>query len=481
VNDGPLAPLRWSASRFWCTENHELEQLQTSNLKLQTSNFKPQTSNLDYLRGLIGIIVLLGIAFLLSRHRKQVDWKLVASGLALQIFVAVCVLKIPFVRNGFDYLGQGVVRFLGFSLDGARFLFGDLAKNSESVKANHNLGFLFAFQALPTVIFFSAVTSGLYYLGILQKIVYAFAWVMAKSMRLSGAESLSAAGNIFLGQTEAPLLVKPFIGNMTSSELHCLMTGGMATIAGSVMGAYITFLGGGNPEQLSKFATYLLCASIMNAPAAIVMAKIFLPETSPESIDRNLVVSKQAIGVNIVDALATGAADGLRLALNIGAMLLAFIAVIAALNWILIEGIGSWTGLNEWVRMTTDNRFSGFSLEYIFGQLFRVIAFAMGVEWSQTLSVGSLLGQKMVINEFIAYSSLSDMKNAGVLTEKSIIISTYALCGFANFSSIAIQIGGIGGMAPRRQGDLSRLGINALLAASLATMMSGTIAGALLG
>lgn len=436
---------------------------------------------MDYLRGLIGISVLVGIAFLFSMHKKQIDWKLVASGLALQILVAICVLKLPFVRNAFDYLGQGVVRFLGFSLDGARFLFGDLAKNSESVKANHNLGFLFAFQALPTVVFFSAVTSALYYLGILQRIVYGFAWIMAKSMRLSGAESLSAAGNIFLGQTEAPLLVRPFIERMTTSELHCLMTGGMATIAGSVMGAYITFLGGANPEELSKFATYLLCASIMNAPAAVVMAKIFVPETTPENIDRTLVVTKESIGVNIVDALTTGAAVGLRLALNIGAMLLAFIAVIAALNWILMEGIGSWTGLNEWVRMTTDNRFSGFSLEYLFGQLFRLLAFAMGVEWSQTLSVGSLLGQKMVINEFVAYSSLADMKNSGILSEKSIIISTYALCGFANFSSIAIQIGGIGVMAPLRQGDLSRLGIKALLAASLATMMSGAIAGALVG
>jgi CNT family concentrative nucleoside transporter len=436
---------------------------------------------MTYLRGLIGIVVLLAIAFLLSRNKKQVDWKLVAIGLLLQIIIAVCVLKVPLIRNGFDYLGQGVVKFLGFAMIGAQFLFGDLAKNSFAVKANHNLGFLFAFQALPTVIFFSAVTSGLYFLGILQKIVYGFAWVMAKSMRLSGAESLSVAADIFLGQTEAPLVVKPFIRNMTSSELHCLMTGGMATIAGSVMGAYITFLGGTDPQQLSKFATYLLCASLMNAPAAIVMAKIFLPETEPEKIDRNLRVSKEAIGVNLVDALATGAADGLRLALNIGAMLLAFIAIIAALNWILVEGIGSWTGLNEWVRHSTHNTFTGFSLEYIFGQVFRVLAFAMGAEWSQTLSVGSLLGQKMVINEFVAYSSLADMKNAGVLSEKSIVISTYALCGFANFSSIAILIGGIGGMAPERQADISRLGMKALLAASLATMMSGTIAGALLG
>jgi concentrative nucleoside transporter, CNT family len=436
---------------------------------------------MEYLRGVIGVAVLVGIAFLLSGYRKKIDWKLVATGILLQVIIAVCVLKVPFIRNGFDYIGSGVVRFLGFSAYGAQFLFGDLAKNSAAVQANHNLGFLFAFQALPTVIFFSAVTAGLYYLGVLQKIVFAFAWVMAKSMRLSGAESLSAAGNIFLGQTEAPLLVRPFIGKMTQSELNCLMAGGMATIAGSVMGAYITFLGGTDPSQLAKFATYLLCASIMNAPAAIVMSKIFLPEAEPEKIDRNLHVNKETIGVNLVDALASGAADGLKLALNIGAMLLAFIAIIAALNWVLMEGLGSWTGLNEWVRLSTNNTFSGFSLEYIFGQVFRVLAFVMGVDWSETLQVGSLLGQKMVINEFIAYSSLAEMKGGGLLSEKSIIIATYALCGFANFSSIAIQIGGIGGMAPQRQGDLSRLGIKALLAASLATMMSGTIAGALLG
>lgn len=436
---------------------------------------------MDYLRGVIGVAVLVGIAFLLSGYRKKIDWKLVITGILLQVIIAVCVLKVPFIRNGFDYIGSGVVRFLGFSANGAQFLFGDLARNSAAVQANHNLGFLFAFQALPTVIFFSAVTTGLYYLGVLQKIVFVFAWVMAKSMRLSGAESLSAAGNIFLGQTEAPLLVKPFIRKMTQSELNCLMTGGMATIAGSVMGAYITFLGGTDPAQLAKFATYLLCASIMNAPAAIVMSKIFLPETEPEKIDTNLHVSKETIGVNLVDALATGAADGLKLALNIGAMLLAFIAIIAALNWVLVEGIGSWSGLNEWVQISTNNTFTGFSLEYIFGQVFRVFAFVMGVDWSETLQVGSLLGQKMVINEFIAYSSLAEMKSGGLLSEKSIIIATYALCGFANFSSIAIQIGGIGGMAPQRQSDLSRLGIKALLAASLATMMSGTIAGALLG
>jgi CNT family concentrative nucleoside transporter len=259
------------------------------------------------------------------------------------------------------------------------------------------------------------------------------------------------------------------------------MVGGMATIAGSVMGAYITFLGGTDPDQLVKFATYLLCASVMNAPAAIVMAKVVMPETEPDKIDRSLNVNKETIGVNVVDALATGAADGLKLALNIGGMLLAFIAIIYALNWMLVDGIGTWTGLNAWVEASTQGAFKGFSLQYIFGQIFRVFAFAMGVEWSESLYVGSFLGQKLVINEFVAYLNLAEVKAAGMLSEKSIIIATYALCGFANFSSIAIQIGGIGGMAPGRQADISRLGIRAVIAASMATMMSGTIAGALLG
>lgn len=436
---------------------------------------------MDQLRAVLGLAVLVGIAYLLSGNRKKVDWRLVGVGILLQVIIAVLIAYVPFIKTGFDGVSRGFVTFLNFALDGAEFLYGDLAKNSDATTGvKHSLGFLFAFQALPTVIFFSAVTAGLYYLGILQKIVYVFAWIMARTMRLSGAESMSAAGNVFLGQTEAPLLVKPFIGKMTKSELLCLMTGGMATIAGSVLGAYVSFLGGGDPVQQAKFATYLLSASIMNAPAAILMAKIFLPEEEPEKIDASLKVSKDQIGVNVIDALAGGASDGLKLALNIGAMLLAFIAVIYALNWILL-GIGDVTGINEMVVASTNGVFEGFNLQYILGQVFRVFAFIMGVDWAETLQVGSLIGQKTVINEFIAYLSLAEMKQTGVLSEKAIIISTYALCGFANFSSIAIQIGGIGGLAPNRQGDLSKLGLRALTAATLATMMTATIAGALFG
>ncbi|MBY0433552.1 MAG: NupC/NupG family nucleoside CNT transporter [Cyclobacteriaceae bacterium] len=435
---------------------------------------------MDYLRGLLGLLFIVAIAYGLSGNRKKVDWKLVAIGIAIQIIFGLLIGKVEEARLVFKYVGDKFVYFLGFAQRGAEFLFGDLAKNSaDNPGVKHSLGFLFAFQALPNVIFISAITTGLYYLGVLQKIVFGFAWVMAKTMRLSGAESLSAAANIFMGQTEAPLLVRPFIAKMTNSELHCLMVGGMATIAGSVLGAYVSFLGGGDPAEQSKFASYLLSASIMNAPAAIVLSKIFLPETEPEKIDRSLQTNKEKIGVNLVDAIASGAADGLKLALNIAAMLVAFIAIIYALNWILVDFVGALTGLNEWVRESTAGTYQGFSMQYILGQIFRVFAFCMGVDWGESLQVGSLLGQKMVINEFVAYLDLATMKSAGSLSEKSVRIATYALCGFANFSSIAIQIGGIGGMAPGRQGDLSRLGLRAMIAASLATMMTATIAGAI--
>lgn len=428
---------------------------------------------MNYLRAAIGLIFIVGIAYLLSGNRKKIDWRLVGIGILFQLVIGLAIAKVGFVRVVFESISDKFVTFLGFAREGSAFVFGSLASNTS------NTGFIFAFQALPTVIFFSAVTAGLYYLGILQKIVFGFAWLMTKAMRLSGSESLSAAANIFMGQTEAPLLVKPFIAKMTNSELFCLMVGGMATLAGSVLATYVGLLGGSSQEEKTLFTTYLLCASIMNAPAAIVLAKIFYPQSEPEKIDSELKVNKEQIGVNLIDALASGAADGLKLALNIGGMLIAFIAIIYAVNWVLVDFVGAMTGLNEFVKTSTNGAFNGFSLQYILGQVFRVFAFMMGVDWQQTLGVGSLLGQKMVINEFVAYVDLSKMKAAGLLDEKSIRIATYALCGFANFSSIAIQIGGIGGMAPGRQGDLSRMGLKAMLAASLATMMTATISGAI--
>lgn len=429
---------------------------------------------LEILRGLIGLIALLAIAFLFSKNKKRIDWKLVAFGVFLQITFGVLVTQVPLVADGFAFVSKIFVKLLSFSQAGAQFLFGNLADPAK----NNGLGFIFAFSVLPTIIFFSTVSAGLYYLGILQKLVFGIAWIMSKGMRLSGAESLSAAGNIFLGQTEAPLLVKPFIGRMTRSELMCLMTGGMATLAGGVLAAYVSFLGGSDLNQQAVFAAHLLTASIMNAPAGIVLAKILVPETEVEKINTNLEVNEEQLGVNLVDALSRGAADGLRLAANVGGMLLAFIAVIALLNFMLIK-IGSLTGLNEFVVASTQGQFSGFSFQYILGQIFRIFAFIMGVPWADSLQVGSLLGQKTAVNEFVAYLDLANMKAAGSLSPKSIVMATYALCGFSNFSSIAIQIGGIGSMAPNQQGNLSKLGFLALLGASLACMMTATIAGML--
>ncbi len=429
---------------------------------------------LEILRGLIGLIVLLAIAFLFSRNKKSIDWKLVGFGVFLQITFGLLVTQVPFVADGFAFVSKIFVRLLSFSQAGAEFLFGNLANPAK----NNGLGFIFAFSVLPTIIFFSTVSAGLYYLGILQKMVFGIAWVMSKGMRLSGAESLSAAGNIFLGQTEAPLLVRPFIARMTRSELMCLMTGGMATLAGGGLAAYVSFLGGTDLNQQAIFAAHLLTASIMNAPAGIVLAKILVPETEADKINTDLQVNDEQLGVNLVDALSRGAADGLRLAANVGGMLLAFIAVIALLNFILIK-IGALTGLNEFVVATTQGQFDGFSFQYILGQIFRVFAFIMGVPWADSLQVGSLLGQKTAVNEFVAYLDLATMKAAGTLSPKAIVMATYALCGFSNFSSIAIQIGGIGSMAPNQQGNLSRLGFLALLGASLACMMTATVAGML--
>ena len=428
---------------------------------------------MEYIRALIGILILVFLAFLFSQNKKVINWRLVIIGIALQVVFGFLIAKVEIVTEAFIGLSEGFVVFLNFSQDGAAFLFGEL------VNPSGNWGFIFAFKVLPTIIFFSTITAGLYYLGILQKVVFGIAWVMARTMGLSGAESLSAAGNIFLGQTEAPLLVRPFIPRMTRSELMCLMTGGMATIAGGVLAGYVAFLGGDDLDQQTRFAAYLLSASIMNAPAAIVISKILIPETNPQQIDRELRVNSENLGVNLIDALSRGATEGLKLALNVGAMLLAFIAVIAAINFLLLQ-LGALVQLNDQIVSSTGGAFQGLSLQYLLGQVFRLFAFIMGVDWSQSLKVGSLLGQKTVINEFVAYLSLSELKEAGALNEKSIIIATYALCGFSNFSSIAIQIGGIGGMAPNQQGQLSRLGMRALFAATIACMMTATIAGAMM-
>lgn len=388
------------------------------------------------------------------------------AGVGLQLIVGVLLTKVPFVSRALQSFSTGLVDFLRSAYVGSAFLVGDLADESN---------FRFAFMALAIVIFFSTVTAGLYYLGILQRLVYAIAWVMSKTMRLSGAESLSAAGNIFLGQTEAPLLVRPFIPKMTKSELMALMTGGMATIAGSVFGAYVGMLGD-DPQ----IAAYLLTASFMNAPAALVMAKILVPEANPEDINTKLEINKESLGVNLIDALAKGASDGVRLAANIGAMLLAFVALIAAIN-LGLGGLGSWIGVNDGIASATQGVFPQLSLEYLLGQVFRPIAWLIGATWEESLLVGSMIGQKTAINEFVAYSQLGEIlrTNPEYLSPKSKVIASFALCGFSNFSSIAIQIGGIGGMAPNQTSQLSKLGMRALLGATMACLMTAAIAGAL--
>ena len=419
---------------------------------------------MEIIRFLVGLFFIIFIAYLFSSDKKNISWKLIFSGVLLQMIFALLISNVSFIESIFRTVSEFFVLLISFSKQGTLFLFPDASFNG------------FAFSALPVVILFSSISSFLYYFGILQYIVKSIAWVMSKTMKLSGAESLSAAGNIFLGQTEAPLLVKPYIKNMSRSELMCLMTGGMATIAGGVFAAYVALLGGSNPEENLKFATILLTASIMNAPAGIVMAKIFYPENKKNKINQNLKINQEDIGSNAIHALAKGASDGLKLAFNIAAMLLAFLAVVYMLNHFLTY-VGDITNLNNIIQTTSNGQFDKLSMEYILGQVFRIFAFMIGISWDESALVGSLLGQKFVLNEFIAYVDLSQMKMEGVLSEKSIIISTYALCGFANFSSIAIQIGGIGSMAPSRQEEISKLGFRALIAATLATLLTGNIAG----
>ena len=425
-------------------------------------------------RGLLGLSFLVLVGFLLSSNRRRIDWRLVGTGLLLQVVFAVLVLKVDRVAQSFDWLSQQVVTFLNFSEKGAEFLFGGLVNNQDT------FGYIFAFKVLPTVVFFSAFTSVLYYFGIIQRVIKVFAWVMSRTMRLSGAESLAAAANIFIGQTEAPLVVKPYLDKMTKSELMCLMVGGMATIAGGVLAAYIAFLGGSSEAEKIYFAKHLLTASIMSAPAAIVIAKMLYPET--ETVDRKLDVSREKIGTNVLDAIARGTTDGLKLAINVGAMLLVFTALIAVFNWITVDWIGGPTGLNDQINQQTAGRYSGLSLQYILGNLFAPIAWIIGVPSADIVTVGQLLGEKTILNEFFAYASLSDLKNSGLLTSnRSIVIATYSLCGFANFASIGIQIGGIGGLAPSQQSNLAKFGIKALIGGTIAALMTATIAGMLIG
>ncbi|MCB9262814.1 MAG: Na+ dependent nucleoside transporter [Flavobacteriales bacterium] len=440
------------------------------------------------LRGFLGLFFLLFVAYGFSKNRKSINWRLVLSGVGLQLILAVLIYKAPGFDSFFGWLATGFTRLLSFTDEGAKFIFGKWPEVAQifdmttGTPVAHTIGYVFAFKVLPTIVFFSALTSLLYYLGILQKVVYGFAWVLSKTMRLSGAESLAAAANIFVGQTEAPLVVKPYISKMTKSEILCLMVGGMATIAGGVFAAFIGMLGGADPQMQEMFAKHLLTASILSAPAAIVFAKMLLPET--EEVEKKLDIDKEKIGADPLEAISTGTTEGIKLAVNVGGMILVFLAFIAMFNFFLtniigsFDGIGSWkfTSLNEMVKSNTI--YQSFNLQMILGYVFAPVAWLIGISSNDMILSGQLLGEKTVLNEFIAYISLSNFEHsAAFVHQRSIVILTYALCGFSNFASIGIQIGGIGTLAPNQRTTLAKLGMRALLGGTLACLMTAAIAG----
>ncbi len=439
-------------------------------------------SGIAFLRGILGLTVILGLAYLLSSDRRHINWRTVGAGLLLQIALAVFILKgeemgawfapLGWPKAFFAWVSSFFVLVLNFTTEGARFVFGNLAL---SPGTEDSMGFFFAFQVLPTIIFFSSLMAVLYHLGIMQRIVQGMAWLVSRTLGTSGAESLSVSANIFVGQTEAPLVIRPYLEKMTRSELMAVMTGGMATIAGGVMAAYIQLLGDPYAQARGlaldvarlQFAEHLLGASVMAAPAALLLAKMLIPEIGQPLTAGSVRVSIERTTRNVIDAAAAGASDGLKLALNVGAMLIAFIALIAMLNYFL-----GWTGGLVGVEL---------SLERLFGWTLAPVAWLIGVPWSDAAQFGALVGTKLVVNEFVAYLNLATLIGQNALSEKATVMATFALCGFANFSSIAIQIGGIGPLAPSRISELAALGLRAVLAGTLANMMTATIAGVLIG
>ena len=425
------------------------------------------------LRGLLGLFVLLAIAIACSADRKNIAWKTVGIGLLIQFTLAIGILRIGWIQSIFEAMGELFVSILDFTNAGSVFLFGDLM-NVDSY------GFIFVFQILPTIVFFAALTSLLFYLGVIQVVVKFLALALTKVLKISGAESLSVIGNIFLGQTEAPLMIKAYLERMNKSEILLVMIGGMATVAGGVLAAYIGFLGGNDPVMRLEFAKHLLAASVMAAPGAIVIAKILYPQT--ESINNEVSVSIDNIGSNALDAISNGTVEGIKLATTIGGMLLVFVALIAMCNGIL-GWVGDWTTLNDWVAANTI--YDGFSLEAILGFLFAPLMWIMGVPTPDIMPMGQLLGIKLAASEFVGYIQLAELKDPVNMVhlqyQKSIIMATYMLCGFANFASIGIQIGGIGSLAPGQRKVLSQFGVRALIGGTLASLISAVIAGAIIG
>ena len=427
----------------------------------------------SFLRRILGMVALLGIAYIFSSNRKAINWKTIGIGLGVQLILAIGVLKVGFVKTGFEFVGSLFVKVLDFTRAGSEFLLGGMMNVD-------NFGFIFLFQVLPTIIFFSALTSLLFYLGIIQIVVKGMATVLTKLMNISGAEGLSTAGNIFLGQTEAPLMIKAYLEKMNRSEIFLVMTGGMATVAGGVLAAYISFLGGNDPVLRLEFAKHLLAASVMAAPGAIIISKMLCPQT--ESVNTDVEVTKEKIGSNILDAIATGTTEGLKLAANVAAMLLVFIAFIAMINYTFGK-IGLWTGLNDVIAANTP--YKSFSLETILGIIFSPLMWLIGIAKEDMMLMGQLLGIKLAASEFVGYIQLAELKNVAnevhFTFNKSVIMATYMLCGFANFASIGIQIGGIGSLAPNQRKTLSEFGLKAVLGGSLASLLSATIAGMIIG
>ena len=425
------------------------------------------------LRGSLGMLVLIFIAYLFSNNRKAIAWKTVGVGLLIQVVIAIGVLKIEWVKRVFETLGNFFIKVLEYTGEGTKMLLGEFG-NTETY------GFIFVFQALPVIIFFSALSSILYYFGVIQKFVGFLAWLLTKIFKISGAESLSVAGNIFLGQTEAPLLIKAYLEKMNRSEIFLVMVGGMATVAGSVLGAYIGFLGGNDPVQRLEFAKSLLAASVMAAPGAIVMAKIIYPQT--EDIVTDIFIPNDKIGSNLLSAISIGTGEGIKMAVNVAAMLLVFIALIAMLSSV-FSGIGDFIGLNSWIAANTV--YDGFSIEFLLGYLFAPLMWIIGVATEDIALMGQLLGVKLVASEFVGYTQLVNLKDGmsaiHFTYQKSVIMATYMLCGFANFASIGIQIGGIGIIAPKTKKLLTELGFKAMVGGSLVSLMSATIAGIILG
>jgi len=418
-------------------------------------------------RALLGMGALLAFCWALSENRSKVDWRLVVSGVALQFVLGLLILRIPQINGVIEGLSGFFYELIQFSNQGAELLFGKLT-TGEGV-------FGIAFTVLPTIIFFSAFSAALYYLRVLPLIVYAFAWLLSKTMRLSGAECLAAAANIFIGQTEAPLVVKPYLGRMSASEVLSLMTGGMATIAGGVLALYMTILGGDSKESVVAFGQHLLTASILSAPAAMVAAKIMSPQ--PKEVDRMVSLPEGALGDGLMDAVTRGVSDGIRLALNVGGMLIAFTALMALLNWMAEHWIGSWTGLNDWATALTGGKFTAFNFSFVLGVLSMPFAWLIGVSSEDVLLVGQLLGERLMLNEFVAYLSLAEMMRSEQLSDpRSIMISTYALCGFANVTSVGIQIGGISSLEPGQRPHLLKYGMKSLLGGMAACYMTAIVA-----